>query len=75
MNKLPKNKIFSVSNIAIFFFFFVKNQIWYECFQNQILMFFAVSKTISFELNQNRQKSNNVKKIILQFNDYVLRSL
>ena len=29
---------------------------------------------ISFELNENRQKSNQVEKIILQFNDYVLRS-
>ena len=38
-------------------------------------MFFAVTKRISFEVNQNRQKSNKVSKIILQLNDYVLRSL
>ena len=37
MNKLLENKIFSVSNIA---FLFVKNKIWYECLQNQILNVF-----------------------------------
>ena len=38
-------------------------------------MFFVVIERISSELNQNRQKSNKVYKIILQLNDYVLRSL
>ena len=38
-------------------------------------MFFAVTERISFELNQNRKKSNRVQKIKLQFNDYVLWSL
>ena len=38
-------------------------------------MFFAVTERISFELNQNRKKSNEVQKIKLQFNDYVLWSL
>ena len=55
MNKPPKNKIFSVSNFALL----VKNKIKYKCFQYQMLMFFAVTKRISFELNQNRQKRNN----------------
>ena len=35
-NRLPENRIFSVSNIA---FFLDKNKIWYECLQNQILNF------------------------------------
>ena len=38
MNKLPENKIFSVFDIA---FFFVKNKIWYECLQNQMLNVFC----------------------------------
>ena len=51
---------------------FVKNKIWYDCLQNKTLNFFAVTKRISSELNQNGPKRNKVYKIILQFNDYVL---
>ena len=64
---LPENKIFSVFYFASFFFF-VKIKIWYECLQNQVLNFFAVTRTISIELNQNRKRA-------IKFNDYVLRSL
>ena len=38
-------------------------------------MFFAVTKRIFFELNQNWQKRNKVLKIKLYFNDYMSRSL
>ena len=56
--------------------FFVKSKIWYECLQNQILKFFAVTKRIYFDLKQNWKKGNNkVQEIILQLIEYVLRSL
>ena len=35
-------------------------------------MFFAMTKKIFFELNQNWQKSKRVSKIMLHFNDYLL---
>ena len=38
-------------------------------------MFFAMTKRNSFEVNQNRQKSNKVDKIMFQLNDNVLWSL
>ena len=38
-------------------------------------MFFAMTKRSSFEVNQNRQKSNKVEKIMFQLNDNVLWSL
>ena len=34
-----------------------------------------MTQKVSFELHQNRQKSNKVSKILPRFNDYVLWSL
>ena len=61
-NKLPENKIFSVSNIT---FLFAKNKFGMNVFKIE---------KVFFELNENRQEQKSSENL-RQFNDWVLWSL